>query len=283
MRSCALVGSGGSLLTAKAGSFIDSFDIVARFNWAPIRGYEEFVGNRTSVRIINTANSIRILQQIEKELIAKGYSWAKGSSASLKVLQKCKNSDRFLTLRGKVSVSCPSSLTIINSRYPIVGSCLQSICSNTRGIHEYLRKERDTLDRIKKISNKNINSGIFGLIVLKHFCGMYPTVLFGFDGSRANSSYHYYENCVPDPNDATPEEYRTQLALVKKEYKNISFFPYDLSTSHSKLDKCPNGAFRVCGKICATRSLRTTRHVSLAKLLLDRRRFLRHRKQEITH
>jgi hypothetical protein len=49
--SCAVVGSSSSLLARSYGSRIDEADIVIRVNNAPTTGYEEHVGQRTTVRV----------------------------------------------------------------------------------------------------------------------------------------------------------------------------------------------------------------------------------------
>ncbi|XP_058492978.1 alpha-N-acetylgalactosaminide alpha-2,6-sialyltransferase 1-like isoform X2 [Solea solea] len=54
---CAVVGGAGILNGSKMGKEIDSHDYVFRMNGAVIKGYEEDVGNRTSV-YVHTAHSI---------------------------------------------------------------------------------------------------------------------------------------------------------------------------------------------------------------------------------
>uniref|UniRef100_A0A3Q3IKI2 alpha-N-acetylgalactosaminide alpha-2,6-sialyltransferase n=1 Tax=Monopterus albus TaxID=43700 RepID=A0A3Q3IKI2_MONAL len=54
---CAVVGTGGILNGSKMGKEIDSHDYVFRMNGAVIKGYEEDVGNKTSV-YVHTAHSI---------------------------------------------------------------------------------------------------------------------------------------------------------------------------------------------------------------------------------
>ena len=50
---CAVVGNSGSLLETQLGPSIDTHDIVFRFNQGITSGYEQFVGRKTTFRILN--------------------------------------------------------------------------------------------------------------------------------------------------------------------------------------------------------------------------------------
>ena len=52
-KKVAVVGSSYTLLENKYGDEIDTFDDVIRFNRAPIEGYEEHVGSKTTIRVAN--------------------------------------------------------------------------------------------------------------------------------------------------------------------------------------------------------------------------------------
>ena len=48
-----LVGNSGLMLEKKWGSEIDDYDIVIRFNHAPTDGYQDYVGSKTTLRLVN--------------------------------------------------------------------------------------------------------------------------------------------------------------------------------------------------------------------------------------
>jgi len=52
-KDVAIVGSSGSLLKNTNGGLIDSFSEVVRFNRAPVKEYEKFVGAKTTLRVVN--------------------------------------------------------------------------------------------------------------------------------------------------------------------------------------------------------------------------------------
>lgn len=54
VKTCAIVSSAGSLAGSKLGRFIDTHDIVMRFNHAPTRGHEVDVGSKTTIRVVNS-------------------------------------------------------------------------------------------------------------------------------------------------------------------------------------------------------------------------------------
>jgi len=54
---CAVVGNSGSMLEVEHGMDIDAHDVVVRFNSGITEGYEQFVGSKTTFRILNNPDS----------------------------------------------------------------------------------------------------------------------------------------------------------------------------------------------------------------------------------
>lgn len=68
---CALVSSSGHLVNTSAGAEIDSYPCVLRMNSAPVRGYENDVGRRTTIRIMGHVN-LKVLNasnELQDELL----------------------------------------------------------------------------------------------------------------------------------------------------------------------------------------------------------------------
>lgn len=55
--SCAIVGNSGDLLKMRLGEQIDQYDAVVRNNGAPIEGYTEYVGKKTTFRLLNRGSA----------------------------------------------------------------------------------------------------------------------------------------------------------------------------------------------------------------------------------
>jgi len=58
-----IVGNGRSVLSQSAGSVVDRFDTVLRFNDFQIPGYEEHVGSKTSVWVVSDWTIIKLLNK----------------------------------------------------------------------------------------------------------------------------------------------------------------------------------------------------------------------------
>ncbi|CAI9113184.1 OLC1v1013749C1 [Oldenlandia corymbosa var. corymbosa] len=54
---CAVIGNSGDLLKTRFGKEIDSYDVVVRENGAPIQNYTEYVGTKSTFRLLNRGSA----------------------------------------------------------------------------------------------------------------------------------------------------------------------------------------------------------------------------------
>jgi hypothetical protein len=56
-KTCAIVGNAGFMLNHKLGQYIDSHEVVVRFNVMDVGGFTESVGSKTTFRMLNHQRS----------------------------------------------------------------------------------------------------------------------------------------------------------------------------------------------------------------------------------
>ena len=74
-RTCALVGNSGHLLKMDYGKQIDANDVVVRINQAPTKGYEKYVGKKTTHRLLNRLWTIAYHDGSGINKIYRGGGW----------------------------------------------------------------------------------------------------------------------------------------------------------------------------------------------------------------
>jgi len=85
-QSCAVVGNGGSLLLSAGGAAIDAHEAVIRFNGGITKGFEQYVGTKTTVRLTNTQHMG--FHEREEELVLQHITMERAMDKLLEVKQK---------------------------------------------------------------------------------------------------------------------------------------------------------------------------------------------------
>ncbi|PKI36632.1 hypothetical protein CRG98_042974 [Punica granatum] len=62
---CAVIGNSGDLLKTKFGKEIDGYDVVIRENGAPIQNYTDFVGRKSTFRLLNRGSAKALDKVVE--------------------------------------------------------------------------------------------------------------------------------------------------------------------------------------------------------------------------
>ncbi|CAI0548069.1 unnamed protein product [Linum tenue] len=63
--SCAVIGNSGDLLKTRFGKEIDGYDVVIRENGAPIQNYTEYVGKKSTFRLLNRGSAKALDKVVE--------------------------------------------------------------------------------------------------------------------------------------------------------------------------------------------------------------------------
>lgn len=81
-RDIIIVGSSDVVLEKELGNIIDEFNTIVRFNRAPTKGFEKYVGGNTSIRFVNSHavkntpkqnEDLRFLPSLKNELICSDF------------------------------------------------------------------------------------------------------------------------------------------------------------------------------------------------------------------
>ncbi|XP_069798488.1 alpha-N-acetylgalactosaminide alpha-2,6-sialyltransferase 5 [Narcine bancroftii] len=179
--SCALVTSSGHLTGSRRGAEIDHAECVIRMNDAPTRGYQEDVGQRTSLRVVAHSSIQQLLQKGGELLNASREPafifWGPSS---------CMRRDG----KGRLY----NQLQLIHRSVP--GLRLHTI-TRQKMLHFDQLFERET-GKDRKMSNSWLSTGWFTMIIALELCdtidvyGMVPPDLCR-DPAHRQVPYHYYE------------------------------------------------------------------------------------------
>ena len=201
--TCAIVGSSGSLLFNRYGQDIDSHHLTIRFNNAPADGrFEQIVGSRTDVRILNSHAAAAVLQRCAR--FASNGTCEYDEEAPFKTGSSC----------------CPTGLNLLNSGRNRIVECYQSTCGYAPNIKRLLANNSLVVGfqraaaarcRTKRQCDKSVVSGVYGLAVAQALCVQRVSV-YGFTTASTSSNsnngnhdrasqpqppvpYHYYDEC----------------------------------------------------------------------------------------
>ncbi|XP_036006059.1 CMP-N-acetylneuraminate-beta-galactosamide-alpha-2,3-sialyltransferase 4 [Fundulus heteroclitus] len=222
-RTCAVIGNGFVIKNSSLGSVINKYDVVIRLNDAPVRGFEEDVGNKTTMRFFypesasynpalqNEPDTLMVLVPFKqqdlrwlKEIVynekrvRKGFwkpppqIWL-GDVSKIRVLDPHflhQTADKLLRLFPQKAKQIPI--------HPTTGILAVFVALNIRVLDpHFLHQTADKLLRIFPQKGKQIpvhpTTGILAVFVALNYCDVVHIAGFGYPSSKnQRQPIHYY-------------------------------------------------------------------------------------------
>ena len=188
----AIIGSSGSLLDVSLGKEIDSFTEVVRFNRAITCDYEEFVGSKTTLRVVNrhvALNKNLHSPEVHKEMVKNGL-WLGQPSNFIK------------NLRDTKIMQYGASFTE------------EEIEENIHKSNDFFNFKYNALDTLNYIVNEKRFSVGVGFIKLCVYSGLVPHI-YGFDLKNADRSHYWEKRSGPGDCHNVSAEQKMLQSLIK--------------------------------------------------------------------
>ncbi|XP_023558704.1 lactosylceramide alpha-2,3-sialyltransferase isoform X2 [Octodon degus] len=208
-RRCVVIGSGGVLYGLELGHALNQFDIVIRLNNAPVEGYSEHVGNKTTIRMTYPEGApLSGAEYYANDLFVTvlfksvDFSW-------LQAMLKRETLPFWMRLffwkqvAEKIPLE-PKHFRILN---PVI------IKETAFDILQFPESQPRLWGRDKNIPT----IGVIAVVLATHLCDEVSLAGFGYDLSRPRTPLHYFDNlCMAAMNWQTMHNVTTETQFLQK-------------------------------------------------------------------
>ncbi|XP_063085733.1 lactosylceramide alpha-2,3-sialyltransferase isoform X2 [Cavia porcellus] len=208
-RRCVVIGSGGVLYGLELGQALNQFDTVIRLNSAPVEGYSEHVGNKTTIRMTYPEGApLSDAEYYANDLFVTvlfksvDFSW-------LQAMLKRETLPFWIRLffwkqvAEKIPLQ-PKHFRILN---PVI------IKETAFDILQYSEPQSRFWGRDKNIPT----IGIIAVVLATHLCDEVSLAGFGYDLSQPRTPLHYFDNlCMAAMNWQTMHNVTTETKFLQK-------------------------------------------------------------------
>nr|KAF6449012.1 ST3 beta-galactoside alpha-2,3-sialyltransferase 5 [Rousettus aegyptiacus] len=208
-RRCVVIGSGGILHGLGLGHALNQFDVVIRLNSAPVEGYSEHVGNKTTIRMTYPEGApLSDLEYYSNDLFVAvlfksvDFNW-------LQAMVKNETLPFWVRLffwkqvAEKIPLQ-PKHFRILN---PVI------IKETAFDILQYSEPQSRFWGRDKNIPT----IGVIAIVLATHLCDEVSFAGFGYDLSQPDTPLHYFDNlCMAAMNFQTMHNVTTETQFLLK-------------------------------------------------------------------
>ncbi|XP_072449130.1 CMP-N-acetylneuraminate-beta-galactosamide-alpha-2,3-sialyltransferase 4-like [Chiloscyllium punctatum] len=176
-KRCVIVGNGDTLRNSSLGETINKYDVVIRLNNAPVRGYEEDVGNKTTLRIFYPESTIEdptVENNLDTLFVLVPFKTADIHWLKAIVYNETKITTGFWRRPAFVKNLDPAKVGILNPYYMFqAATCFLS--QPNKG-----RRNRPT-------------TGFLAVTLGLNYCDEVDVAGFGYPLNQKNGRIHYYD------------------------------------------------------------------------------------------
>nr|XP_025724048.1 lactosylceramide alpha-2,3-sialyltransferase isoform X3 [Callorhinus ursinus] len=208
-RRCVVIGSGGILHGLVLGHALNQFDVVIRLNSAPVEGYSEHVGNKTTIRMTYPEGApLSDLEYYSNDLFVAvlfksvDFNW-------LQAMVKNETLPFWVRLffwkqvAEKIPLQ-PKHFRILN---PVI------IKETAFDILQYSEPQSRFWGRDKNVPT----IGVIAVVLATHLCDEVSLAGFGYDLNQPKTPLHYFDNlCMAAMNFQTMHNVTTETRFLLK-------------------------------------------------------------------
>ncbi|KAL8185327.1 UNVERIFIED_CONTAM: Lactosylceramide alpha-2,3-sialyltransferase [Gekko kuhli] len=208
-KRCVVVGNGGVLRGLELGYALNQFDVVIRLNNAPVQGYTDHVGNKTTIRMTYPEGA----PLSEHEYYPNGLFVAVlFKSVDLSWIQAVvKNESLPLWMRLFFWKQVAEKIPVLPKQFRILNPVI--IKETALDILQYPEPQPKFWGWDKNVPT----IGVTAVVLATHLCDEVSLAGFGYDLGQPNMQLHYYDNlCMAAMYEQTMHNVTTETTFLQK-------------------------------------------------------------------
>uniref|UniRef100_A0A8C8VFR4 Lactosylceramide alpha-2,3-sialyltransferase n=1 Tax=Pelusios castaneus TaxID=367368 RepID=A0A8C8VFR4_9SAUR len=208
-KRCVVIGSGGILHGLELGHALNQFDIVIRLNDAPVQGYTDHVGNKTTIRMTYPEGA----PLSESEYYPDGlFVVVLFKSFDFNWLQAMvKNEALPLWMRLFFWKQVAEKIPLMSKQFRILNPII--VRETALDILQYPEPRSKFWGWDKNVPT----IGVTAVVLATHLCDEVSLAGFGYDLGQPNTPLHYYDNlCMAAMNGQTMHNVTTETKFLQR-------------------------------------------------------------------
>ncbi|XP_075787051.1 lactosylceramide alpha-2,3-sialyltransferase isoform X2 [Pelodiscus sinensis] len=208
-KRCVVVGSGGLLHGLELGHVLNQFDIVIRLNNAPVQGYTDHVGNKTTIRMTYPEGAPLSENEYYPDSL---FVVVLFKSVDFNWLQAMvKNEALPLWVRLFFWKRVAEKIPVTSKQFRILNPII--VKETALDILQYPEPRSKFWGWDKNVPT----IGVTAVVLATHLCDEVSLAGFGYDLSQPNTPLHYYDSvCMAEMNGQTMHNVTTETKFLQK-------------------------------------------------------------------